>query len=106
MNNEKVCNPKVEVPETTALNDRDYLDALLENLKNMSNNYSIALNECSNEKMYEEVFSMLEDVKDEARGVYDVMFSNGWYTLEKAEQQKFDEKKNELNGKMSQLGQA
>lgn len=101
--NNKVENPKTEVPETIALNDRDYLNAILEELKNMSTNLSIALNECSNDQMYKCVFTMFKESKDMAREVYNLMFKNGWYSLEKAEQQKITSKQNDCVQKMNQL---
>lgn len=101
--NNKVENPKTEVPETSALNDRDYLNSLLECLKNLSNNLSVALNEASNEQMYQEIFTMFRETKEMARKVYTVMFQNGWYSLEKAEEQKITQKQNELSSKIGQL---
>lgn len=102
--NHKIQNPKTEVPETTLLNDRDYLNCILEELKNMSNNFSIALNECSNETMYDQVFTMFEETKNLARETYQLMFQNGWYTLEQAEEQKIMSKQNDCSLKMKQLG--
>lgn len=99
----KVENPKTEVPETPELNDRDYMNSILECLKNMSNNFSIALNECSNETMYEEIFTMFTDTKDLAREAYNLMFQNGWYSLEQAEEQKIMSKQNDCTLKMKQL---
>ena len=58
----------------------------------MSNNYSIALNEASNDELYEDFFSIFEDTKDMSRDIYNLMFKNGWYTLEKAEENKIQEK--------------
>lgn len=103
MNNNKVENPKTEVPETKEMNDRDYLDDLLESCKNMSNNLSYALSEMSNDELYKEVFSMFSDTKKLSKELYQLMFKNGWYSLEKAEETKIQEKLAELKGKMSQL---
>lgn len=104
MNSEKIENPKTAIPETAELNDCDYLSAVLGNLKNMSNNFSTALNECSNETMYQEVFAMFEETKRMARMAYQLMFQNGWYTLEKAIQQNITSKQNDCSLKMKQLG--
>ena len=35
MNNNKICNPKVEVPKGINLNDKDYLTILLTCLNNL-----------------------------------------------------------------------
>lgn len=103
MNNQKVENPKVEVPSTINMNDRDYTNNILEELKNMSNNYSIALNEMSCDKLYEDIFEQFENTKDMAREVYNAMFARGWYSLERAEANKINEKYNECSAKLGEL---
>ena len=91
---EKVQNPKVEVPSNVNMNDKDYINVALELEKNMSNNLSIALNEMSNETLYKEMLAIFLEVKNEARETYELMFSKGWYTLEKAGEEKIMEKVN------------
>lgn len=103
MKNNEIKNPKMEVPSGIEMNDRDYLNSVLELEKNMSNNYSIALNEASNDYLYEDYFTLLEDSKDAARECYNLMFEYGWYTLEEAEEQKVNEKINCLEQKLTEL---
>lgn len=103
MNNNKVQNPKTELSETTALNDCDYLNQVLECTKNMSVNLAIALNEASNEKLYNEFFGIYNDLKTAQRDLYNMAFKNGWYSLEKAENTKINEKLTEFKQKMNQL---
>jgi spore coat protein CotF len=103
MNNE-IKNPKKEVPTGIKMNDCDYLSSVLELEKNMSNDYSIALNEASNDYLYEDYFNMLEDTKDAAREAYNLMFQNGWYKLEEEKEEKINEKINCLEEKLNNLG--
>ena len=100
---EKIQNPKMEVPSNTDMNDKDYLNVALECEKNMSNNYSIALNEMSNETLFEQIKEDFLKIKQNARELYELMFNKGWYTLEKAPQNKIDEKINELNNQINEL---
>lgn len=104
MKENKVGNRKVEVPTGIEMNDRDYLNSVLELEKNLSNDYSIALSEASNDDLYEDYFSMFEDTKDMARDLYNLMFKNGWYTLEKAPDSKIQEKLNCFQTELSDLG--
>jgi len=104
MNNNEIKNQKKEVPTGIEMNDRDYLNSILELEKNMSNNYSIALNEASNEYLYEDYFTLFEDTKDAARECYNLMFQYGWYTLEEAEEQKVNEKINCFTQELTDLG--
>ncbi len=92
MNQNKVENPKTPCKEGLAMNDKDYLNSILELEKNMSNNTAIALDEASNGDLYEEIFTMLEDLKDAARECYDLAFRLGWYSIEAAEETKIEEK--------------
>ena len=48
----KIENKKKEVSKGKEMNDKDILNDILEYEKNMSNNYSIALNEMSNKVLY------------------------------------------------------
>ena len=100
-----VGNPKTEVPQTLAMNDRNYLNTMLEFEKNMSDNLSVALNEASNNELYNTYFDMFEDVKDAARTCYDLMFEKGWYQLEAAEEQKIGMKLNELQQQFQEFSQ-
>lgn len=104
MKNNEIKNLKMEVPMGIEMNDRDYLNSILELEKNMSNNYSIALNEASNDYLYEDYFTLLEDTKDAARDAYNLMFQYGWYTLEEAEEQKLNDKINCFTQKLTELG--
>ena len=104
MNNKEIKNSQKEVQSGIKMNDRDYLNSILELEKNMSNNYSIALNEASNDYLYEDYFSMLEDSKDMARELYNLMFKNGWYSLEEIDNTKLDNKINTLEQKLVDIG--
>lgn len=99
----KVENPQTEVPKTEQMNDRDYLNDILETEKNMSINMTVALNEASNEKLYDELFDIFKDIKDKQRTLYECMFKNGWYSLEKAEEQKITQERNKLEQKYQEL---
>jgi spore coat protein CotF len=105
MNNNTVSNPKTEVPQTVEMNDRDYINDVLEGEKNMTNNLSIVLNEASNETFFKDILDMFSENQAMARSLYNLMFQKGWYSLEKAEQTKIDQKVNEYSGRLSELPQ-
>ena len=99
----KICNPMEEVPNNINLNDRDFLNIILEMEKNESDNLSIALNEASNDVLYDRLFEMFDEVKANAREAFRLMFCHGWYTLEEAEQTKINEALEKLNNKFNEL---
>lgn len=90
--NNKISNPKVEVSKGMALNDKDYISSLLSCLKDMVKNYTIAMTEASNEKLYDAHKETFLNLIALQREVYELMFRKGWYVLEKAEEQKIDQK--------------
>lgn len=98
--NQKLENEKTPVLESLEMNDCDYLNDLLETEKNISVNLCIALNEASNEHLFKELYKIFKDVKDCQRNLFELSFSNGWYSLEKAEEQKINQKIKELQQKL------
>lgn len=103
MNNNKVSNPKTEVPSTFKMNDKDYLTSILAVEKAMVKDYAVALTEASNNDLYNDFCDMFNDVIELQREVYNLMFKKGWYSLEMAEENKIQQKYNTLQQEVSQL---
>ena len=104
MDNNKISNPKTEVPTGKSFNDKDYINSLLSSLKEMIKNYAIALTEASNENLYNSYKNIFDSYVSLQREVYELMFRNGWYSLEKAETQKISNKVQMLSQEISDLG--
>lgn len=98
-----ISNPKTEVPKGTKINDKDYMNSLLGTLKEMVKNYAVTLTEASNENLYNEFKTMFDEYSNLQREVYETMFRKGWYSLEKAEQQKLNNKYQTLNQEFMDL---
>lgn len=81
----------------------DYLANLLEIEKNMSNNYSYAVNEASSDDLYEEFLDMFINVKDMARDIYDIMVSKSWYPVEYVQESKVNQEAEKLTTKLENL---
>ena len=96
MNNNKIANPKTETPTGIKMNDKDYLTCLLTILKEMQKNYATAMTEASNESLHKSFSSIFTAISELQREVYELMFQNGWYVLEKAEAQKISQKSQTL----------
>jgi spore coat protein CotF len=103
MNNNCISNSKVEVSDGLSLNDKDYMNILLNNLKEMVKNYAIAMTEASNETLYQEYKNMFDQYANLQRKVFELMFKNGWYALEKAEENKINSKWQTLNNELTNL---
>ncbi len=101
--NNKVQNPKTEVPANSNMNDRDFLNDILESEKNMSVNYTYALNEASNEELFKKIYDMFIHIKEEQRNLFELSFKKGWYTLEKAEENKINEEINTLSNMFNEI---
>ena len=63
----------------------------------MTKNYAIALTEASNENLYKELKKLFDSTISLQRETYELMFKNGWYSIEEAEFKKIDTKYNMLN---------
>lgn len=103
MNNNKVQNPKTEVMQTSEMNDKDFLNDILETEKNMSVNFTYALNEASNEELFKEIYNMFQNIKQAQRDIFELAFKKGWYSLEKAETNKINEEYNTLSQTFTEI---
>ena len=100
---EKIKNETIEVPSTKEMNDENILNDVLMNEKNISNNFSIALDEMSNKYLYKEVFEILRTSKDLAREAYDLAFKNGWYELTKADEKEISNAYDKSSKKLKEI---
>ena len=103
MNNNKITNPKTQTPTGIEMNDKDYITCLLTALKEMSKNYTQAMTEASNEHLYKSYLSIFNEISTLQRETYELMFQNGWYQLETADQTKITEKYNMLSQEYQDL---
>jgi spore coat protein CotF len=101
--NNQISNPKVEVPTGIACNDKDYLNSLLSCLKEMSKNYVMAMTEASNESLFEKHKQVFLTLISLQREVYELMFRKGWYSLEKSDTQKINQKLQTLSNEYQDL---
>ena len=58
MNNNMICNTETEVSKTLELNDRDYLNCVLEIEKSMASDLNTFLNEASNDRLFNDVYDI------------------------------------------------
>ena len=100
---DQIKNPKTEVSKGMSLNEKDYLTSLLTSLKNMEKNYCIAMTEASCEELYQKYLETFLNISATQREVYELMFLNGWYVLEKAENNKIQDKYQTLNQDLNDL---
>lgn len=101
--NNKITNPEVEVPKSSNLNDKDYLNILLTSLKELSKNYTISMTEASNEYLFAKYNKTFEKIINLQRETFELMFKKGWYPLEKAENNKITEEYTTLNKEYQDL---
>ena len=95
--NNNISNQKEEVSKGVEMNKKDYLNSLLNYLKELQKNYSIAMTESSCENLYKKYKQVFLNISDLQREVYELMFKKGWYCLEKADTQKINQKFETLN---------
>ena len=102
MGNE-IKNQEVTVENGTKMNDKDYMNALLDTLKELTKNYAIILTEASNEKLYQEYKQSFEVFTSLQREIYELMFKNGWYVIEKSDVNKIKTTRQNLSAELTKL---
>lgn len=100
---QKIQNPETNVPKTPQMNERDFINDQLTTEKYMTASYNIALNEASNQNLYQDLATIFKETQDCQRNLYNLMFKNGWYALEQAEKQKIDQTYQQFTGYKTQL---
>lgn len=92
MNNDstqqKISNAETQVQQGPQMNDRDFVNDILSTEKYMTASYSTALNEASHQALYQDLLTIFNETQQSQRDLYNLMFKNGWYSLEAADTQK------------------
>ncbi|MFD1425756.1 spore coat protein CotF [Kroppenstedtia sanguinis] len=76
--------PQMKGPE---MSDRDRINDILAMEKYMSDAYGVAVNEASNDALYQTQMSILTDIHQCQRDVFNLMHSKGWYQTDQANAQ-------------------
>jgi spore coat protein CotF len=101
--NNTVSNPETEVPKNPEMNDSDYLNDILSTEKHYGSNYAVAMNEASNDDLYNVIGGLCKETKDMARSLFNLQFKKGWYKLDKADENKISTIKTEYTQKLNEL---
>ncbi|MFC4076102.1 spore coat protein [Salinithrix halophila] len=92
--------PKVKGPE---MNDRDRLNDILAMEKYMTMSYNVAVNEASNDSLYQTQMSILTELHQAQRDLFNAMHAKGWYKMEPADMQKVDKAFQQFSNYSSQF---
>ena len=99
----EIKNECQKIEKDLYMNDEDILNDILLSEKNISNCYSVALNELSNKILYKKIMDIFKDTKDMARDIYNLMFSKGWYVLSPEEENKISKAYQKYSDKLLEL---
>lgn len=91
LNNMKISNPETTVQKTPQMNDRDFLNDFLATEKYFAHSYSTALNELSHHVLFADIQMIFDETQKCQRALYELMFKNGWYSIEACENQKLQQ---------------
>jgi spore coat protein CotF len=92
--------PQVKGPE---MNDRDFLNDGLSTCKYITDSLNTAVREASYDRLHADLLQILNETHQSTREIFEVMFQNGWYKLEAAEQQKIDQAYKQFSNYSSQF---
>ncbi|WP_284141731.1 MULTISPECIES: spore coat protein [unclassified Virgibacillus] len=100
---QKIQNPETPIAKTSQMNERDMINDMLATEKYMTSSYNIALYEASNQAYYQLLQQILTETQDCQRNLFNQMFQQGWYSLEKADQQKVMQTHQQFSGYTTQF---
>lgn len=83
--------------------DNDILEFILELEKNIALDYFNFLNETSNDYLYENIFSMMEDSSDMSREIYNTLYKNGIIKINSIDSLKNNKKIEELETYLKEI---
>ena len=86
-----IKNPKTNVPQTPAMNDRDFVNDCLMTEKYLTIAYATASHEMSHDALHQEVVTLYQETEECQRNLYNLMFRKGWYSVEAEDQQKLQQ---------------
>ena len=98
-----IQNPETILSNKSQFNDRDIISEALSTEKFLCQSYAIAIHDVSHNKLYNQIFSMLDDTSKQQRNFFDLMFQHGWHSITPADaseisalEQQFTENKQQL----------
>lgn len=87
--NPKMPNePQTQSPE---MSDRDRLNDCLSTCKYITDGLNVMAREASHKVLYQDVVNMLTETHNGARDIFNLMFEQGHYAFEAAEEQKIQQ---------------
>ncbi|WP_043930587.1 spore coat protein [Bacillus sp. EB01] len=98
-----ISNPETKVEKNPSMNDRDFINDLLTTEKYMTDGYNVFMNEASHSGLYNDVLQIFKETQDCQRHLYNVMFQEGWYKVEPAQNQALQQKAQQFEGYRNQL---
>lgn len=83
--------------------DQDYMNDILELQKYLANGYNVAVNEASNDQLYQVQIKHLQEIHQAQRNIYKLMNAQGWYPIEPAQPDKIMQKAQQFASYRSQF---
>ena len=101
-NHQKIKNSATKLQKNSQMNDRDFVNDILSTEKYLTDAYSIALNEASHQELYQDLITVFNETQQTQRDLFNLMFKNGWYSVEAADQEKLQQKHEQFSTYLEQ----
>jgi spore coat protein CotF len=85
------------------MNDRDYTNDILATEKYLTDNFNVFSREASNQSLHEDIMTILNESHGSARGLFNLMFKKGWYSLTAASQEELQKTTQQFENYQSQF---
>ncbi len=81
--------------------DKLFLMDILEMEKNMAVNMTYALNEASNDILYQELYDIFQSISEMTKEIFNLAYNKNYYRLTKVDNSKINETINNLKEKLN-----
>ncbi len=85
------------------MNERDFINDLLATEKYLTDSFNIFAREASNEVLFQDVLTILNETQQNARNIFNAMFKKGWYQLTAAPVQEIQQATQQFKNYESQF---
>lgn len=92
--------PQVKGPE---MNDRDRINDILALEKYLTDSFNVSAREASHPALHQDIMTILNETHQCQYELFEVMFRNGYYKLEAAQQTELDQAYQQFSGYSSQF---
>lgn len=97
-----IKNPEVNIQHGPQMNDRDFLNDILASEKYLTDGLNTFVREASHQFLFQDIKQILNETHDCERDLLNLMFQDGFYSFQAADQQEVQQTQQKFSNYLSQ----